>query len=220
MQFSFIFDMDGLILDTEKIARKVWPLVYDFISEQEADDDYLHIVGRSNPAIIAYLSAKYPDQPIEKFNNRIDEEIVKYVSIHGAGIKDGVLPLLDFLDRNHIKKAIATSSQRNVATALLSREGLLHRFDIIVCGNEVMHSKPAPDIFLEAAAKLNTIPSNCYVCEDSYNGIIAAFNGKMIPIMVPDQVPPNDEMRQKAFRIYSKLSDIIPYLIKQYNLHE
>ena len=91
MQFSFIFDMDGLILDTETIARKVWPIVYNFISEQEADDDYLHVVGKSNAAIISYLSAKYPDQPIKEINSHIDEEIVRYVSAHGAGIKGGLL---------------------------------------------------------------------------------------------------------------------------------
>ena len=56
MQFSFIFDMDGLILDTETIARKVWPIVYNFISEQEADDDYLHVVGKSNAAISCQIS--------------------------------------------------------------------------------------------------------------------------------------------------------------------
>lgn len=218
MQFSFIFDMDGLILDTETIARKVWPIVYNFISEQEADDDYLHVVGKSNAAIISYLSAKYPDQPIKEINSHIDEEIVRYVSAHGAGIKGGVLTLLDFLDDHHIKKAVATSSHREVASALLSKENLLHRFDTIVCGNEVERSKPYPDIFLEAARRLNTPPSHCYVCEDSYNGIRAAHNGDFIPIMVPDQIAPDKEMQEKAFRIYSCISDIIPYLKKTYHL--
>lgn len=218
MQFSFIFDMDGLILDTEKIARKVWPVVYNFISEQEADDDYLHVVGKSNAAIISYLSAKYPNQPIAEINSHIDEEIVKYVSVNGAGIKDGVLTLLDFLDHHHIKKAVATSSHREVASALLSKESLLHRFDTIVCGNEIERSKPCPDIFLEAARRLDMTPSCCYVCEDSYNGILAAHNGGFIPIMVPDQIAPNKEMQEKAFRIYSCISDIIPYLEETYHL--
>lgn len=218
MQFSFIFDMDGLILDTETIARKVWPIVYNFISEQEADDDYLHVVGKSNAAIISYLFAKYPDQPIREINSHIDEEIVRYVSAHGAGIKGGVLTLLDFLDDHHIKKAVATSSHREVASALLSKENLLHRFDTIVCGNEVERSKPYPDIFLEAARRLDTPPSHCYVCEDSYNGIRAAHNGDFIPIMVPDQIAPDKEMQEKAFRIYSCISDIIPYLKETYHL--
>lgn len=218
MQFSFIFDMDGLILDTERIARKVWPLVYNFISRQEADNDYLQIVGKSNTAIITYLSNKYPQQPIQELNKHIDEEIVKYVSVHGAGIKNGVLTLLDFLDYHHIKKAVATSSHSDVATALLSKEKLLHRFDTIVCGNEVDKSKPSPDIFWESARRIGMPPSCCYVCEDSYNGILAAYSGGFIPIMIPDQIAPNKEMISKAFRIYSCISDIIPYLKETYHL--
>ena len=100
----------------------------------------------------------------------------------------------------------------------MSKENLLHRFDTIVCGNEVERSKPYPDIFLEAARRLDTPPSHCYVCEDSYNGIRAAHNGDFIPIMVPDQIAPDKEMQEKAFRIYSCISDIIPYLKETYHL--
>lgn len=212
MEISFIFDMDGLILDTETIARKVWPICYDFISNEEADKDYLHIVGKSNAAIVSYLSEKYPGQPIEQINSRVDEEIINYVAKYGAGIKKGVLELFEFLDRHGIKKALATSSHRRVATTLLTKENLLERFDVIVCGNEIRHSKPHPEIFLTAASQMQTLPSSCYVCEDSFNGILAAAAGGMIPIMIPDQVMPTEEIARKAFRIYPCISDIIPLL--------
>lgn len=212
MAISFIFDMDGLILDTENVARKVWPLCYNFVSPKEADDDYLHIVGQSNPAIIKYLCEKYPDQPIALINEQVDLEIVKYVKKYGAGIKDGVLELLDYLDTHHIKKALATSSQMDVAKVLLAKENLYHRFDYIICGNHITHSKPDPEIFIKAASYLGAAPEDCYVCEDSYNGIRAAYTAGMIPIMIPDQIMPDFEMEEKAFRIYKRIDDIIPYL--------
>lgn len=214
MTFSFIFDMDGLILDTENVARKVWPVCYNFITPKEADADYLHIVGKSNTAIIEYLSRKYPSQPIATINEQVDREIVNYVKKNGVGIKQGVLELLAYLDTHHIKKALATSSQMEVAKILLTKENLYHRFDHIICGNHVANSKPNPEIFLAAAALLNSRTQDCIVCEDSYNGIRAAYAARMIPIMIPDQIEPDDEMKMKSFRIYKCISDIIPYLEK------
>ncbi len=212
MAISFIFDMDGLILDTENIARIIWPKCYNFISKEEADKDYLSIVGKSNPAIVSFLEHKYPNQPIAKINNQVDKEIVKYVKENGVSVKPGVIELLDYLDKHHIKKAIATSSQLAVAKILLKKANLYDRFEHIICGNHIKKSKPDPEIFLYAANLMQTNPKFCFVCEDSYNGIRAAFAAGMIPIMIPDQIPPDNEMKEKAFRIYDRIDEIIDEL--------
>ena len=90
--------------------------------------------------------------------------------------------------------------------------GLLQNFDVVVGGDQVQRSKPEPDIFLKAAEQLEADPGDCYVIEDSYNGIRAASAAGMIPIMVPDLLPPTEEMEEKAAVILDSLHDVIAYL--------
>ena len=90
----------------------------------------------------------------------------------------------------------------------IENAGLIEYFDVIVGGDMVTRSKPNPDIFFEAANRLGAIPEETYVIEDSFNGIRAAYEGGFIPVMVPDMLPPDDEMRQKANFIFDNLKEV------------
>ena len=112
------------------------------------------------------------------------------------------------------KIALASSSKKETVIRQLNDAGMLDYFDEIVSGDMVEKSKPEPDIFLKACEKLGVLPQRSYAIEDSFNGIRAAYSGKLKPIMVPDILPADDEMRQKAEAVLDSLIDVADYLDK------
>ena len=123
--------------------------------------------------------------------------------------KRGLVEFLDFLEAKAIPKAVATSTVTASARDALSRAGVLSLFEIIVGGDAIQHGKPAPDIFLEAAAQLGAEPSDCVVLEDSEPGIRAACAAGMTPILIPDLREPTQEMRQLAHTVVPSLLEAI-----------
>lgn len=121
-------------------------------------------------------------------------------------MKPGVEELLDVLDQKEIKKCIASSSARETIEKNVKVTGLENRFDFYVSGLEVKNGKPAPDIFLEAARRGNVRPDEAIVFEDSRHGLEAAVAADIPCIIVPDLIEPDEEMRRKAFKIISDLS--------------
>ena len=127
-------------------------------------------------------------------------------------MKPGVVELLTFLKEDGKKIALASSTRRQTVTNQLKDAGILNFFDNVICGDMVEHSKPAPDIFLKACAELGVAPERAYAIEDSYNGIRAAHAGHLLPIMVPDLLPANEEMQEKAEVVLPDLFEVIAYL--------
>ena len=127
-------------------------------------------------------------------------------------MKPGVVELLTFLKEEGKKIALASSTRRQTVTNQLKDAGILDFFDQVICGDMVERSKPAPDIFLKACEELGVKPERAYAIEDSYNGIRAAYAGKLHPIMVPDLLPETAEMREKAEVVLSSLLEVISYL--------
>ena len=123
-------------------------------------------------------------------------------------LKPGVIELLESLKQKGFLTGIASSTRTETVREEIRDAGLLKYFDVIVGGDQVERSKPAPDIFLKAAENLGAQPGKCCVIEDSYNGILAASAAGMFPVMVPDLLPPNDEMRGKAGLIADSLVEI------------
>ena len=127
-------------------------------------------------------------------------------------MKSGVRELLAFLKEGGKKIAIASSTRREVVTAQLRDAGILSCFDVVVGGDMVQRSKPAPDIFLKACEELGTDAGRSYAIEDSYNGIRAAARGGLRPVMVPDLLPADEEMRQLAETVQDSLEGVMRYL--------
>ena len=127
-------------------------------------------------------------------------------------MKPGVVELLTFLKEERKKIALASSTRRPTVVNQLKNAGILDFFDQVICGDMVERSKPAPDIFLKACEELGVKPECAYAIEDSYNGIRAAYAGKLHPIMVPDLLPETAEMRKKAEVVLPSLLEVISYL--------
>lgn len=164
--------------------------------------------------MMIYFGNNFPIEKIINDRSRIAEEIVKS---NGVPVKRGLYDLLDYLEQNNIKKAVATSASRKRALNLLRMANIDKYFDYILCGDEIEKSKPDPEIFLKVSDKLACSPEKCLVLEDSEAGIAAAYIAGMLPIMIPDIKEPNDETKALIFKKMNSLLDVKYFLEEFFN---
>ena len=126
--------------------------------------------------------------------------------------KTGIEKILQALSQKGKKIALASSTRRQTVESQRREGGLIGCFDKIICGDMVEKSKPEPDIYIRACKELGVLPEQAYAIEDSYNGIRAAHAGHLLPIMVPDLLPANEEMQEKAEVVLPDLFEVIAYL--------
>jgi len=205
---AIIFDMDGLLIDTESHAKIAWQMAAKQIGESIDDDTMYSLVGRHIEDCLDSLSSQM-GKDLRKigFMEKVDNIYFSNFMRNGIDVKHGAGRLLDHLSRNHILRAVATSSEKEIAPRKLRLASLAHYFEVIVSGCEVAKSKPAPDIFLLAANRLGVEPADCLVLEDSYTGVRGAHAAGMKPIMIPDLLPPTEEMRELTVGIYPNLEE-------------
>ncbi len=208
-----IFDLDGLVLDTETVSHLTWQRAladFDFTLDE---DLYRKVIGCPVRNIEeAFIAAFGKDFPAQKVTGRRAQYFQQHIAEHGITLKPGLTELLAFLDEIKLPKAIATSSGTELATLKLTVSGLIDKFDAVVCGDQIKNGKPAPDIFLAAAEKLNAPPQQCLVLEDSDNGLLAAHAAGMTTIIIPDLKQPDDDVTDLAHRVFQSLHDVIPFL--------
>lgn len=189
---AVIFDMDGLMLDTEPLAARAWT---DAAAALGVDFDHAvtpRLVGRNFPDCRALLHAHHGDgYPVDDLMRAWHGAYDAIVEREGIAVKPGLLDLIAWLEAENIARAVATSTRRSRAQAKLARTGLAERFATLVGGDEIANGKPAPDIFVEASARLGVAANECIVLEDSEPGVNGALAAGMIPIMVPDIAPPS-----------------------------
>lgn len=204
-----IFDMDGTLLDTEKIYRDSWVDTCNKWSLDRAVESHDETIGRPQICIPDILKKYYGgDFRVEDFvNERMDRFFE--ITENRVPVKPGALELIEYLRANGIAAAVATSTVKDIAVKSLSKSGLLEYFDTIVTGDMVEKGKPAPDIFLKSASMIGAEPSETIVCEDSYAGIYAAKNANMIPVFVEDILPPNDEIMDVSYAVCKDLFEVI-----------
>jgi HAD superfamily hydrolase (TIGR01509 family) len=190
---AVIFDMDGLMLDTEAIARIAWKNGARDLGYELSDEHFVSFIGRTAADSNAMLMGIFgPNFPLSDLRIRITHHWDAHVQAHGIARKAGLIELLDYLDTLPLRKAVATSTRRIHAIPNLG--DLYPRFDALATGDEVKNGKPAPDIFLLAASRLGVKRANCLVLEDSLPGIKGATAAGMTVIMVPDLVAPTTEI--------------------------
>ncbi len=211
--FAVIFDMDGLMLDSERMARRAWTRALAEQGFQLDEISYLRLVGRTVQDAQRILGELFgPTLPYAQVFEQRQAYYDADIAENGIPVKPGLLALLDFLEEKKLPKVVASSTPCWFATRKLARVGIEQRFCSITCGDMVENGKPAPDLFLEAARKMDYAPQRCVVLEDSEAGILAAHRAGMLPVMVPDLKPPTDEIRKIAYRIFPTLADVIPLI--------
>jgi len=191
---AVIFDMDGLLLDTEPLAARAWTDAAAGLGVDFDDALALAMVGRNWGDCVAMVRARYgTDYPVDAVLDKWHVTYDAIVARDGLRVKPGAVELIDWLERNAIPRAVATSTRRERARAKLVSTALFPRFLDIVGGDEVARGKPEPDIYVEAARRLGVAAAECVALEDSEPGVRAALAAGMRPIMVPDlHAPPGD----------------------------
>ena len=210
---AIIFDMDGLMIDTERLALKAWQLAGVDFGFPISEDIFITMVGRNRRDSDRILVEVFgSDFPVDAVRKRRRAYVDGWIDEGKLSIKSGLLELLDFLDKVSMPKAIATSTGYERAIYKLSLVNLLERFPIVVAGDQVEKGKPAPDIFLAASTQLGVLPKHCLVLEDSDAGIQAAYDAGMTPVMIPDMKPPSEESLAFAYKIFGGLGEFHSYL--------
>ena len=214
MKAAVIFDMDGVILNSEPIYRESWRRAAAELGFAVSEDLYARVVGRNDRDSEAIVAAVFGEQfPMDEFRDRWRAHWDTHLRDHGVPVKKGVAEILDFLEDRGIPKAIATSTVRRSALQCLGTLSL--RFDAIVAGDEVARGKPAPDIFLRAAEKLAANPADCWVIEDAEAGVQAAHAAGMKPIIVPDLRRPSEEICALAECVCESMSEVHEVLARK-----
>jgi len=203
-----IFDMDGLLLDTEPIYIKCMRKAVGEYGLSLTDELIKECTGVSREKIDKALGNHFgPDFPAVQVNNKHNEYTYEHFRSQGVDLKKGAISLLNKLDQLSIPLALATSTIRVVAESLLEKTGLATYFAAAVFGDQVERGKPCPDIFLEAASRLSIEPELCLVFEDSESGIRGAFEAGMRTILIPDILEPAEEIRNLADAAYADLEE-------------
>lgn len=205
-----LFDMDGVVLDTEKLYARFWAeaahaLGYPMTYEQALGMRSLNAAA-GQEKLESYFG---PGVSRTVMRDKRVELMDAYVALYGVDPKPGIHELLDALKGQGIKTAIATSSPMVRATAYLGRLGLLEKFDRICSGHDVKQGKPAPDIYLHAAASIGLSPENCLAIEDSQAGILSAHRAGCYPVLVPDLDGSDAEMRKILFAEADTLPELL-----------
>ena len=216
---AVLFDMDGTLLDTQRIYNECWKYAAEKTKFQgNIDEDIVAFSGMSRTDAIAYFKNKYGESfdplPMLELRNSCEPSIAE--KLGGVKLKPGVKDALTQLRAKKIRLAVATGSPLERAEAYLSQLGIFEKFDACITGESVTYSKPHPEIFWLAADALDCPPEECVVVEDSYNGIRAGYAAGMLTVMVPDTQPPVDEIRPLLWNCIDTL-DQLPQLIFEEN---
>lgn len=209
---AVIFDLDGVILDSERVAMGRWKQVGETLGLDGIEQVYMRCIGTTPARTREIMDEAYgPDFSLEDFYTLLRVRFQRGEA--QMPVKAGSREILEALKAAGLSLAVASSSPEEYVRRELSGARLLDFFDHVVTGDMVTHSKPHPEIFLKAGALSGAAPSEIWVIEDSYNGIRAAHAAGMRPLMIPDLIPPDEEMRRKAEVILPDLFSARDYLL-------
>lgn len=210
---AVIFDVDGTLLDTERIYMQAWKEAAAELG-YEITDELLRKTRAINVKDAARIFEEeigngFSYDTVRVVRVRIAEEIIQRES---PILKPGVLELLNWLEENRIRLSVASSTNVKGTHAHLAESGIDHRFEVVVGGDMVTRGKPNPDIFLKAADMLGLAPEACIVVEDSPAGVRAAYAAGMKAVLVPDQAAITDEIVAMADVVLQSLLDMPAYM--------
>ena len=213
MIHAVIFDMDGVLIDTERHLFDCW---------QQAAKEYGYMLTKEQLLGIRSLAAEFAVPHFQKLmgeafdyaaiRSRRKELMRDYIAEHGVDKKPCVDEFLDYLHANGYKTAVATATDPERAKQYLSSIGIYEKFDRIVCATTVAHGKPMPDVYLYACEQIGEHPEYCLAIEDSDNGALSAHRAGCHGVMVPDLAGPKPETAELLPGLAENLAEVIPIL--------
>ncbi len=208
-----IFDADGTLFDTERLAYTVWTAVSREMNAPYIPQHYMELVGRNHHGIVAALQQICPpDFPLDDFLTLCSQRCRAKLIQEGVPLKKGAREILEFLHQRNIPVALATSSGAQTTRLKLEDAHFTSYFHAVITGDMVTHSKPDPEIYRLACQALHLDPTRTLGVEDSKNGILSAHAAGMYPVMIPDLIPPPSEVESLLFRTFHSLLDLRDFL--------
>lgn len=214
MKTSVIFDMDGLMLDTEKIYAQVNQEGFESIGIEFTMDDYLKYVGVGEKETLQMYEEAIGDrEAAEALLAREDKRYLEIIKDQAPDLKDDLIKVLDTLAAKNIDCYVASSSNIETVEYLLDATGICKYFKGVLGGDQVENAKPDPEIYLKVVADFNLDKEKTIVLEDSIHGVNAAYQAGLDVIMVPDLVAPDDETYDRVLAVVGRLGDALPFIV-------
>ena len=211
---AVVFDMDGVLFDTERLCRDCWYEVAKEDGIPNMPDVYALCIGVNAQTTERIVYENYgKDFPYEEYCKRTSAMYNSYIEENGVPVKDGVRETLQKLAEAGLRIAVASSTRREKVLRHLENAGIAQYFTAVVGGDTVTHSKPHPEIFLKACEALGVAPEEAIAVEDSHNGIRSAHAAGMTPVMVPDLLPVTEEMRGLASYVAEDMNDACRWML-------
>lgn len=210
---AVVFDMDGLLFDTERICMESWVHVAKKWKLGDMEKVFPRCIGlNANDTKELVLQHYGQEFPYEQFRKEASRRFYEDIEVNGLPLMTGVREILGYLNTTRYRIGLASSSRYEAVVSKLEAAEIGQYFSVIVTGDMVEHSKPQPDIYLLACRKLGVAPEEAYALEDSPNGIRAAHRAGMKPIMVPDMIAADAEMETISFKICKDLLEVKDWL--------
>lgn len=210
---AIIFDMDGLMIDSERVTFECYQEILKGMNLTMDEEFYKTLLGKPLKGIYQRFYDVYGnDFPIEDMIKDVHALMAKRFETEGVPIKTGLKSLLEYLKENNYKTIVATSSNRERVDTILSQAQITDYFDDSICGDEVTKGKPNPEVFLKSCQKLGVNVDEAIVLEDSEAGIQASYDAGIKVICIPDMKYPEKQYEEKTFKILKDLNDVTEYL--------
>lgn len=210
---AIIFDMDGLMIDSERVTFECYQEILKGMNLTMDEEFYKTLLGKPLKGIYQRFYDVYGnDFPIEDVIKDVHALMAKRFETEGVPIKTGLKSLLEYLKENNYKTIVATSSNRDRVDTILSQAQITNYFDDSICGDEVTKGKPNPEVFLKSCQKLGVNVDEAIVLEDSEAGIQASYDAGIKVICIPDMKYPEKQYEEKTFKILKDLNGVTEYL--------
>lgn len=206
---GIIFDMDGVILDTEALSMRCWKRIGEGHGLENVEHNIRLCIGRSTKDSMEIIRNAYGDKvDIKALYAESRQTLREAFQREGIPVKEGAAELIRWLHEKGVRVGLASSTSYDTVVREMEQIGLIDCFEVIIGGDMVGNSKPQPDIYLLACERLGTDPKNTLAVEDSRNGIISARAAGMIPVLIPDLIEPDEEMLKKSHVKLNSLTEL------------
>ncbi len=209
-----VFDMDGLLLDTESVCSETWDKAAEIVGFADVQRAKMACIGLNHDSTVSFFEKTYgKDFDYQNFLNTA-RKLTKEALAVKIPVKEGAEEILQFLKSKNVRLAVASSTREVTVREQLERAGLLKYFDKVITGDMVQNGKPHPEIFTKACEALELPPENCLAFEDSVNGIRSAYRAKTYPVHIPDIQPENQETIALSWKKFATLTEAEKFLKK------